>query len=122
MSNIGQSNGDVRCASGPLVEVHAKQSELPLVWIQEPIALASFTSSTTSPHNIVIELQYPRFHQSSTMATIKGLGVAQKHDGSALRIGIVHARWNACKLPLHPSHREVSLPNVHARHGADRQR
>ncbi|TGO89922.1 hypothetical protein BPOR_0087g00140 [Botrytis porri] len=26
--------------------------------------------------------------------SLKGLGQAQKHDGSALRIGIVHARWN----------------------------
>ncbi|KAH8815181.1 6,7-dimethyl-8-ribityllumazine synthase [Xylogone sp. PMI_703] len=29
------------------------------------------------------------------MSTIKGPGQAQQHDGSALRIGIVHARWNA---------------------------
>lgn len=28
------------------------------------------------------------------MATLKGPGAAQQHDGSALRIGIVHARWN----------------------------
>ncbi|KAI9818188.1 MAG: hypothetical protein M1827_000813 [Pycnora praestabilis] len=28
------------------------------------------------------------------MATLKGPGEAQSHDGSALRIGIVHARWN----------------------------
>ncbi|KAH8676705.1 6,7-dimethyl-8-ribityllumazine synthase [Tricladium varicosporioides] len=28
------------------------------------------------------------------MATLKGPGEAQQHDGSALRIGIVHARWN----------------------------
>ncbi|KAM3066836.1 lumazine synthase [Clarireedia jacksonii] len=28
------------------------------------------------------------------MATLKGPGEAQKLDGSALRIGIVHARWN----------------------------
>jgi len=28
------------------------------------------------------------------MTTLKGPGAAQKHDGSALRIGIVHARWN----------------------------
>jgi len=28
------------------------------------------------------------------MASLKGPGAAQKHDGSALRIGIVHARWN----------------------------
>ncbi|MCJ1350521.1 MAG: hypothetical protein MMC33_000502 [Icmadophila ericetorum] len=29
------------------------------------------------------------------MAAIKGPGEAQKHDGSSLRIAIVHARWNA---------------------------
>ncbi|KAK2812352.1 hypothetical protein FQN50_001351 [Emmonsiellopsis sp. PD_5] len=29
------------------------------------------------------------------MATLKGPGAAQKHDGSDLRIAIVHARWNA---------------------------
>ena len=28
------------------------------------------------------------------MASLKGPGAAQKHDGSNLRIGIVHARWN----------------------------
>ncbi|RFU25483.1 hypothetical protein B7463_g10856, partial [Scytalidium lignicola] len=28
------------------------------------------------------------------MSTIKGPGQAQQHDGSDLRIGIVHARWN----------------------------
>jgi len=28
------------------------------------------------------------------MASLKGPGEAQEHDGSALRIGIVHARWN----------------------------
>lgn len=28
------------------------------------------------------------------MASLKGPGAAQKHDGSGLRIGIVHARWN----------------------------
>ncbi|CZT42765.1 probable RIB4-6,7-dimethyl-8-ribityllumazine synthase [Rhynchosporium secalis] len=28
------------------------------------------------------------------MASLKGLGSAQQHDGSGLRIGIVHARWN----------------------------
>lgn len=28
------------------------------------------------------------------MATLKGPGAAQKHDGSSLRVGIVHARWN----------------------------
>jgi len=28
------------------------------------------------------------------MAPLKGPGEAQKHDGSTLRIGIVHARWN----------------------------
>ncbi|KAH6675622.1 6,7-dimethyl-8-ribityllumazine synthase [Halenospora varia] len=28
------------------------------------------------------------------MAALKGPGEAQQHDGSALRIGIVHARWN----------------------------
>lgn len=28
------------------------------------------------------------------MASLKGPGEAQQHDGSALRIGIVHARWN----------------------------
>jgi len=28
------------------------------------------------------------------MASLKGPGSAQQHDGSALRIGIVHARWN----------------------------
>lgn len=31
---------------------------------------------------------------NSTMASLKGPGAAQKHDGSGLRIGIVHARWN----------------------------
>ena len=34
------------------------------------------------------------------MSTIKGPGDAQKHDGTDLRIGIVHARWNASKAPL----------------------
>jgi hypothetical protein len=29
------------------------------------------------------------------MASLKGPGEAQMHDGSALRIGIVHARWNS---------------------------
>ncbi|KAK2797005.1 hypothetical protein FQN51_008866 [Onygenales sp. PD_10] len=29
------------------------------------------------------------------MAALKGPGAAQKHDGSDLRIAIVHARWNA---------------------------
>jgi len=29
------------------------------------------------------------------MASIKGPGEAQLHDGSGLRIGIVHARWNS---------------------------
>ncbi|EXJ81393.1 6,7-dimethyl-8-ribityllumazine synthase [Capronia epimyces CBS 606.96] len=29
------------------------------------------------------------------MATLKGPGAPQKHDGSGLRIAIVHARWNA---------------------------
>nr|ABA33786.1 6,7-dimethyl-8-ribityllumazine synthase [Paracoccidioides brasiliensis] len=28
------------------------------------------------------------------MATLKGLGVSEIHDGSTLRIAIVHARWN----------------------------
>jgi hypothetical protein len=28
------------------------------------------------------------------MASLKGPGEAQQHDGSALRIAIVHARWN----------------------------
>lgn len=28
------------------------------------------------------------------MATLKGPGAPQQYDGSALRIGIVHARWN----------------------------
>jgi len=28
------------------------------------------------------------------MATLKGPGAAQKHDGSELRVAIVHARWN----------------------------
>jgi len=28
------------------------------------------------------------------MTSLKGPGEAQQHDGSALRIGIVHARWN----------------------------
>lgn len=28
------------------------------------------------------------------MATLKGPGASEKHDGSKLRIGIVHARWN----------------------------
>ncbi|KAK6586634.1 hypothetical protein PZA11_001691 [Diplocarpon coronariae] len=28
------------------------------------------------------------------MASLKGPGEVQQHDGSALRIGIVHARWN----------------------------
>ncbi|KAL3423989.1 6,7-dimethyl-8-ribityllumazine synthase [Phlyctema vagabunda] len=28
------------------------------------------------------------------MASLKGPGAPQKHDGSDLRIGIVHARWN----------------------------
>ncbi|KAK0119074.1 hypothetical protein ONS95_007937 [Cadophora gregata] len=28
------------------------------------------------------------------MASLKGPGEAQQHDGSSLRIGIVHARWN----------------------------
>lgn len=28
------------------------------------------------------------------MASLKGPGAAQKHDGSSLRIGIIHARWN----------------------------
>ncbi|CAG8955317.1 hypothetical protein HYFRA_00011299 [Hymenoscyphus fraxineus] len=28
------------------------------------------------------------------MTTLKGPGAAQQHDGSELRIGIVHARWN----------------------------
>ncbi|CZS94421.1 probable RIB4-6,7-dimethyl-8-ribityllumazine synthase [Rhynchosporium agropyri] len=28
------------------------------------------------------------------MASLKGPGSAQQHDGSGLRIGIVHARWN----------------------------
>jgi len=28
------------------------------------------------------------------MTTLKGPGAAQQHDGSPLRIGIVHARWN----------------------------
>ncbi|KAL2072492.1 hypothetical protein VTL71DRAFT_11835 [Oculimacula yallundae] len=28
------------------------------------------------------------------MASLKGPGNAQQHDGSGLRIGIVHARWN----------------------------
>lgn len=28
------------------------------------------------------------------MASLKGPGAAQTHDGSSLRVGIVHARWN----------------------------
>src|SRR3978361_2287921 len=32
------------------------------------------------------------------MATLKGPGAAQKHDGSGLRIAIVHARWNATMI------------------------
>ncbi|KAF1950399.1 hypothetical protein CC80DRAFT_496845, partial [Byssothecium circinans] len=29
------------------------------------------------------------------MATLKGPGEPKKYDGSGLRIGIIHARWNA---------------------------
>ena len=48
------------------------------------------------------------------MTTIKGPGEAQKHDGSGLRIGIVHARWNACKLPLHQAHKTpTSVTRLH---------
>lgn len=36
------------------------------------------------------------------MASLKGPGAAQKHDGSALRIGIVHARWNTSAYPVLP--------------------
>lgn len=28
------------------------------------------------------------------MASLKGPGAPLQHDGSALRIGIIHARWN----------------------------
>lgn len=33
------------------------------------------------------------YHQPATMSSIKG-PAPQHHDGSSLRIGIVHARWN----------------------------
>ena len=36
------------------------------------------------------------------MASLKGPGEAQKHDGSGLRIGIVHARWNTSKQLTYP--------------------
>lgn len=32
------------------------------------------------------------------MASLKGPGAPQKHDGSGLRIAIVHARWNATMI------------------------
>jgi hypothetical protein len=41
---------------------------------------------------------------TAKMTSLKGPGEAQQHDGSALRIGIVHARWNTCKLKFtHPT-------------------
>jgi hypothetical protein len=39
-------------------------------------------------------------HTSHIMASLKGPGEAQQHDGSALRIGIVHARWNTSQSLL----------------------
>jgi hypothetical protein len=41
-------------------------------------------------------------HITIKMTSLKGPGEAQQHDGSALRIGIVHARWNTCKLTHSP--------------------
>jgi 6,7-dimethyl-8-ribityllumazine synthase len=32
--------------------------------------------------------------EDTTMASLKGPGPLQKHDGSSLRVAIVHARWN----------------------------
>lgn len=32
------------------------------------------------------------------MASLKGPGAAQKHDGSGLRVAIVHARWNTTMI------------------------
>jgi 6,7-dimethyl-8-ribityllumazine synthase len=32
--------------------------------------------------------------EDTTMASLKGPGPPQKHDGSSLRVAIVHARWN----------------------------
>jgi len=32
------------------------------------------------------------------MASLKGPGAPQKHDGSSLRVGIVHARWNSTMI------------------------
>jgi hypothetical protein len=43
------------------------------------------------------------------MASLKGPGEAQKHDGSALRIGIVHARWNSSQS-LPPKDPALLLP------------
>lgn len=43
-----------------------------------------------------------QLHITTKMTSLKGPGAAQQHDGSALRIGIVHARWNTCKLPHSP--------------------
>jgi len=41
------------------------------------------------------------------MASLKGPGEAQQHDGSALRIGIVHARWNTSTSLNHPTTRNI---------------
>ncbi|MCJ1236664.1 hypothetical protein MMC14_004646 [Varicellaria rhodocarpa] len=43
------------------------------------------------------------------MATLKGPGAAQKHDGSPLRIAIVHARWNSSVIDALVSGAQKSL-------------
>jgi 6,7-dimethyl-8-ribityllumazine synthase len=42
------------------------------------------------------------------MAPIKGPGEAQQHDGSGLRIAIVHARWNMTVRLFNPAYQSSS--------------
>jgi 6,7-dimethyl-8-ribityllumazine synthase len=49
------------------------------------------------------------------MASLKGPGEAQQHDGSALRIGIVHARWNTSTSLNHPTTRTIIADTVYCK-------
>jgi hypothetical protein len=67
--------------------------------LKRPLNIYPSVSPTASPtdhhHN-----DHPIYH---IMTPLKGPGEGEKHDGSALRIAIVHARWNMTVSPHSPS-------------------
>jgi len=71
----------------PTFRIRSEHSFIPY-----PISPTTLTSTTS-----IIEYDWKGIISIALvlkMTSLKGPGAAQKHDGSALRIGIVHARWN----------------------------